>query len=603
MKYFALQTVTQAFNANRICTKSKFWGLLSIMSSINDTTAESGVSYDFNTTRVSVFLERLFCFEDVKKEYSGSTTWNIILSAKWAEKVREQMLVGSPNIFNVIAWYFRTKAFDDEIDDATLIDAFLDDVHISPEDASVLFDFTPIDLHFAPTLYSEQDLQTALGVTGKNITAEGNTIVAHAGELSRAPFIQTLYAGQATLECLIITPFRFSDYYNGRRLKQQTPNFLQKIFFGTPGSGKSHLVADLTRPYKEHTFRITFHPDSDYASFVGSYKPVTNKNELFHKGPMTIDNLAATLKDMYNNGKNTNASVMQFGIEYSSYFNGADKYSKKVVVDKANIPGTYETELQKAINLVPWIQKNFKSGTISYQFVPQAFTDAYIDAWINASEPVYLVIEEINRGNCAQIFGDLFQLLDRGDSGISEYPVVADKDLRQYLEDVLGENHDGIKDGKLRLPKNLHIIATMNTSDQSLSPMDSAFKRRWEWEYVPVDPSNPKSQFVITIGEKRYKWASFLVNVNERIHKLSDSEDKQMGNFFIKSDIGVEEFKSKVMFYLWSEICKEYEKCGSFFKDKSDNDAEFTFNSLFPTNEATNKRLQGFMEYLGVEEA
>lgn len=143
----------------------------------------------------------------------------------------------------------------------------------------------------------------------------------------------------------------------------------------------------------------------------------------------------------------------------------------------------------------------------------------------------------------------------------------------------------------------------MNTSDQSLFPMDSAFKRRWEWEYVPVDPANPKSQFIITIGEKRYKWASFLVKVNERIHKLSDSEDKQMGNFFIKSDIGVEEFKSKVMFYLWSEVCKEYEKCGSFFKDKGDNEAEFTFNSLYPTNEASNKRLQGFMEYLGVEEA
>ena len=493
------------------------------MSSINDTTAESGVSYDFNTTRVSVFLERLFCFEDVKKEYSGSTTWNIILSAKWAEKAREQMLVGSPNIFNVIAWYFRTKAFDDEIDDATLIDAFLDDVHISPEDASVLFDFTPIDLHFAPSLYSEQGLQTSLGVTGKNITAEGNTIVAHAGELSRAPFIQTLYAGQATLECLIITPFRFSDYYNGSRPKQQTPKCYQKIFFGTPGSGKSHLVAGIVEGHEQFTFRTTFHPDYDYASFVGAYKPV----------------------------------------------------------------------------------KDEEKGELTYSFVPQAFTNAYATAWMNQSEPVYLVIEEINRGNCAQIFGDLFQLLDRGESGESEYPIKADTDLRCYLESAkgLGIGHDGIKNGEIKLPKNLNILATMNTSDQSLFPMDSAFKRRWEWEYVPVDPANPKSQFVITIGDKRYKWASFLVNVNERIHKLSDSEDKQMGNFFIKSDIGVEELKSKVMFYLWSEVCKEYEKCGSFFKDKGDNDAEFTFNSLYPTNEATNKRLQGFMEYLGVEEA
>lgn len=304
-----------------------------------------------------------------------------------------------------------------------------------------------------------------------------------------------------------------------------TATTIQKIYFGTPGCGKSHTVSEYVNKNPGIEIRTTFHPDTDYSSFVGAYKP------------------------------------------------------KK------------------------------KDGNLTYEFVPQAFTKAYCKAWKNPDIPVYLIIEEINRGNCAQIFGDLFQLLDRAD-GYSQYPIDADTDLAEYLGNELfrldkGEvpGNEGIENGKLCLPKNLHILATMNTSDQSLFPMDSAFKRRWEWEYVPVDPTNPKSQFVITIGEKRYKWASFLVNVNKRIHKLSDSEDKQMGNFFIKSDIGVEEFKSKVMFYLWSEVCKEYEKCGSFFKDKNDNDAEFTFNSLFPTNEATNKRLQGFMEYLGVEEA
>lgn len=291
MKYFTLQTVAQAFNANKACTKSKFWGLLSILSLINDTTAESGVSYDFNTTRVSVFLERLFCLEDVKKEYSGSTTWNIILSSKWAEKVREQMLVGSPNIFNVIVWYFRTKAFDDEIDGTALIDAFLCDVHISRDDASLLFDFTPIDLQFATALYSEQDLQIALGTTGKNITAEGNTIVAHAGELSRAPFIQTLYAGQTTLECLIITPFKFLDYYNGGAPKHQAPKCWQKIFFGTPGSGKSFHVSGIVDGHEKFTFRTTFHPDYDYASFVGTYKPVKDEE----KGELTYSFIPQSL--------------------------------------------------------------------------------------------------------------------------------------------------------------------------------------------------------------------------------------------------------------------------------------------------------------------
>lgn len=296
----------------------------------------------------------------------------------------------------------------------------------------------------------------------------------------------------------------------------------QIIYFGTPGSGKSFKVKGVIEDNDDCTFRTTFHPDSDYATFVGAYKPVK------------------------------------------------------------------------------------KDDGLTYEFIPQAFTDAYVKAWTNLDKTIYLVIEEINRGNCAQIFGDLFQLLDRGEDGVSEYSIKADTDLKKYLESKEGlgsPDHDGIKGGKLRLPGNLHILATMNTSDQSLFPMDSAFKRRWDWEYVPINAECADSQFKITIGDKTYKWSSFLTEVNKRIHKLSDSEDKQMGNFFIKNDVDVEEFKSKVMFYLWSEVCKEYENSGSFFKDANNGDAEFTFNSLFPTNNETNSRLQGFMEFLGIEEA
>lgn len=298
---------------------------------------------------------------------------------------------------------------------------------------------------------------------------------------------------------------------------------LQKIWFGTPGSGKSYAVKKFIKDRNGEMFRTTFHPDSDYATFVGSYKPVKKDNGL------------------------------------------------------------------------------------TYEFVPQTFTEAYMAAWKEHGEEsgkeIFLVIEEINRGNCAQIFGDIFQLLDRGADGMSEYPIKADKDLCKYLEsdEALGSGHPGIAGGNLRLPANLHVYATMNTSDQSLFPMDSAFKRRWDWEYVSIDLKCPESQFKITIGDTVYSWPSFLEKVNERIHTLSDSEDKQMGNFFIKNDVGVEEFKSKVMFYLWSEVCKEYEKSGSFFKNKRSGDAEFTFNSLFPTNDVTNSILQGFMEYLGVD--
>lgn len=202
----------------------------------------------------------------------------------------------------------------------------------------------------------------------------------------------------------------------------------------------------------------------------------------------------------------------------------------------------------------------------------------------------------------------MFQLLDRDEYGKSEYKIKADTDLREYLEglNVLGIGHEGIINGELSLPGNLHIYATMNTSDQSLFPMDSAFKRRWNWVYVPIEPENPKSQFIITIDNKKYDWSKFLVAANERIKDVSESEDKQMGNFFIKEDIDKDEFICKVMFYLWSEVCKDEYHARSFFHYKDGNNDEFSFNELFQKDAAGVKKdvalLQGFMSFLGVPE-
>jgi 5-methylcytosine-specific restriction endonuclease McrBC GTP-binding regulatory subunit McrB len=223
---------------------------------------------------------------------------------------------------------------------------------------------------------------------------------------------------------------------------------------------------------------------------------------------------------------------------------------------------------------------------------------------MNPDEKVYLIIEEINRGNCAQIFGDLFQLLDRDKStGVSEYPVKADKDLADYLVDVLGADHEGIKGGELKLPSNLIIYATMNTSDQSLFPMDSAFKRRWDWEYVPIEygPNKDSYNYIITIGEKEYRWVKFLEIVNKKIYAATNSEDKQMGNFFIKKSIDAATFVNKVMFYLWNEVCKEEVGTSrNFFRREKDGKIEeFKFTDLFGTDRDT--ILNGFMANLEVK--
>ena len=410
---------------------------------------------------------------------------------------------------------------------------------------------------------------------------------------------------------------------------------LQKIWFGAPGSGKSYKVKQLTETsndegfegmtteerqmaYQEYldkknagkssyrggktNFKALSHPKlMKYVAESSGYEINSlfeiSREDAFNEITEALDKYEPYLEDSITKGSDCHWKT---GLNsYGDFIKEQSKSSSKR--KDIEFRATFHPDYDYA-SFVGCYKPSMNDGKIEYSFTPQVFTKAYIAAWENTSKPVYLVIEEINRGNCAQIFGDIFQLLDRDQStGMSQYPIQVDKDLSEYIETRLGSGHPGIAGGNLQLPANLHIYATMNTSDQSLFPMDSAFKRRWDWEYVPIDLKCPESQFTITIGDIVYKWPSFLEKVNERIHALSDSEDKQMGNFFIKHDVEVEEFKSKVMFYLWSEVCKEYEKSGSFFKNRRNSDAEFTFNSLFPTNDVTNSILQGFMEYLGVE--
>lgn len=343
---------------------------------------------------------------------------------------------------------------------------------------------------------------------------------------------------------------------------------LQQIYYGAPGTGKSKTIKDLT--FGESVIRTTFHPDSDYASFVGTYKPITEE---------------VVLRDC--NGKKV-----------------IDDDTKEVV----------------------------KEERIAYKFIPQAFLEAYVEAWkkLGSSKKQYLIIEEINRGNCAQIFGDLFQLLDRNEYGFSDYPIVADKDMQKYLEKEFAgweiTNKDEInqlygeanmvslimKGERLVLPSSLYIWATMNTSDQSLFPIDSAFKRRWDWKYVPIREGRDKEtnaplNWYINTGDKQYKWWSFISKVNELIGSLTNSEDKKLGYFFCKAkdgEIDADLFVSKVIFYLWNDVFKDYG-----FDDKDFQDEEgkiLSFDRFYEdVNGVTNVNVANvelFLENLGVDE-
>lgn len=309
----------------------------------------------------------------------------------------------------------------------------------------------------------------------------------------------------------------------------------QIIYYGAPGTGKSHRIKEqLKGVSKENIFRTTFHPDSDYSTFVGAYKPTKGKRPLYGL----------------------------FGKETVRLNDGMD----------------------------------LSEETITYKFVPQAFLNAYMQAYKKPEEKVYLIIEEINRGNCAQIFGDLFQLLDRDENGVSEYTIKADADLKAFLEDEMGKDSNAIKEGELCLPSNLYIYATMNTSDQSLFPIDSAFKRRWDWEYEPIKYKN--TDWVIEIQNKKYSWVSFQKEVNERIFAATNSEDKMLGDYFVNPNNGritAKMLLNKILFYLWNDVCKDGE--GDIFKISDTEDV--SFSELYGIDGS--QKLIDMIEHLGVE--
>lgn len=334
----------------------------------------------------------------------------------------------------------------------------------------------------------------------------------------------------------------FFDIFNNNieNIMHPIDESLQQIYYGAPGTGKSFAINRFCAQYEN--YRTTFHPDTDYAAFVGSYKPITVR-------------------------------VPVYGIQGTKL---RDEEGKTILEDR-----------------------------IVYRYIFQSFLKAYIAAWREQQneepKPVFLIIEEINRGNCAQIFGDIFQLLDRNEAGFSDYPIVADDDLAQELKRVLGdfnivsaENINALyKGGKdvvaqvklgshLLLPNNLYIWATMNTSDQSLFPIDSAFKRRWDWKYIKIKDAEKGYRITFSNGHQ-YDWWQFISAINAEIEGGEiQQEDKKLGYFFAKAcdgKISAETFVSKVLFYLYNDVFKDFGLEEAFFKDE--NGETMTFASFF----------------------
>ena len=260
-----------------------------------------------------------------------------------------------------------------------------------------------------------------------------------------------------------------------------TPNFTQTIYYGVPGSGKSHKIDEQTQNIsEEQKIRVVFHPEYTNADFIGQILPVVD------------------------------------------------------------------------------------GDAVKYTFKPGSFTRILVAALKNPEKPYYLIIEEINRGNAAAIFGEIFQLLDRGSDGWSSYCIMND-DINYEIRKTVPELNWTANTG-IRLPPNLSLFATMNTSDQNVFTLDNAFQRRWEMELVQnqcEDSSQMNAK--ITVNNQSITWKNFQTQINSIIGEksneggLSSMEDKRLGCWFIKAENGVideKKFANKVLKYLWDDAFK-----------------------------------------------
>ena len=433
------------------------------------------------------------------------------------------------------------------------------------------------------------------------------------------------------------------------KLKNNLPRNI--IVFGAPGTGKSFKINEdrkklLGLRADEDYERVTFHPDYSYANFVGTYKPVMKPNNNQINLDQDTSFILSVLEDktltdqqkydqLYgtfnNNQQLTNLPILM------GLICGTEKINTRLADGSASADNN-QLEFKEGKTLSKFIKpanmhEPNSSGGISYEYVPGPFMRMYVKAMKNVQDvtnefddprPFLLIIEEINRANVAAVFGEIFQLLDRNDDNVSEYPIQTSQDIRDYLAKELGG--DPSEYTQIRIPDNMFIWATMNSADQGVFPMDTAFKRRWDFIYLGIDDNDSDIQgkvVKIKVGntEKDIEWNSLRQAINEFLAKEKINEDKQLGPYFISRKITVPAnggniidteafnrvFKQKVIPYLfddaakqkrsklfegipneanrYSKICEEYNKIGigifaqsiqNYACEKSENNATTT---------------------------
>ena len=370
----------------------------------------------------------------------------------------------------------------------------------------------------------------------------------------------------------------------------ESPFSRNRILFGAPGTGKSFTInrdrVELLGVENEDDYeRVTFHPDYSYANFVGTYKPVMVDDSAEIISLATEKEVLAVLTDETKTAQEKYDQLYERfkgdGLTRLPLLLGlyTDESFKTRKADGSDAAGDNSVERNHGRAIRPYVNLSKPTNgkkDISYEYVPGPFMRMYVTALKNSKtdniKPFLLIIEEINRANVAAVFGDVFQLLDRGDDFVSEYPIQATEDIKKYLAKELGGNPDDYN--KIKIPDNMFIWATMNSADQGVFPMDTAFKRRWDFTYLGIDDNDQDLQgkYVYLADDKSQKveWNKLRKAINNFLAKEKINEDKQLGPYFMSRSIVVPKdseeidrdrfintFKNKVIMYLFEDAAKQ----------------------------------------------
>ncbi len=619
MYFFTSDTIVKA-NEYIKSLDPKIGGLLCVLHCLTEN-IEENISYEISGEELRKQLSIVFDKEP-KESFENAKCSHIIFAKNWTSTFFDKFIKNRVDLLSCAVFFLRRLGFEKECTKEEIIDIFIKRFNLVNLKDHWFCDISNFEVDYNQSAVEGNQAEfydkMEYGSDFKSILFSG-VIKKSAADLKAAGQIQTLYSGSGVHECFLLSDEPLEKYYimkknihkeidadnimalrgiaKGNLTIEDLIHVLKDMYNNPESTGKSmtpHLFGFKygaiieNNNYSTETIAVGAGLTKSYGTEIRKginiYKAIKN-NEY----DLSFSDKHPTVVFDYSLTKMKSVNKIFYGVPGcgKSYYIendilGKDKVTKIYTGDykKDNIIRT--TFYQDYSNtdfvgqILPKIVKgeNGEKDTVEYIFNPGPFTLALIRAISNPTEKVALIIEEINRGNAPAIFGDIFQLLDRDDDSISEYGI-KNVGIIDYLNDyeftVDGEKKRYTFD-EIKIPGNMDIFATMNTSDQNVYTLDTAFTRRWSKERMPNDFNGNEIKDMIVPGMYKYTWKEFVDTINGRIQdKLDDlqvNEDKQVGAFFVKkadllpkdttSDDAekAKAFAYKVIEYLWDDVSK-----------------------------------------------